>query len=64
MRKAKCWIGSKVTILDGVKIGKNSGNLAVNGTSMFIYQALYAFKLWHNLTPKINEEVIRLLDND
>ena len=47
-----------------LKIGKNSGNLAVNGTSMFIYQALEAFNLWHGIKPSINNETIRLLGND
>ena len=49
---------------DFLKSAKEFGNSVINGKMMFIYQALYAFKLWHNLTPKINEEVIRLLDND
>ena len=49
---------------DFLKSAKKFGNSVVNGKMMFIYQALYAFKLWHNLTPKINEEIIRLLDND
>ena len=49
---------------DFLKSAKKFGNSVVNGKMMFIYQALYAFKLWHNLTPKINEKVIRLLDND
>jgi len=49
---------------DFLKSAKKFGNSVVNGKMMFIYQALYAFKLWHNLTPKINDEVIRLLDND
>ena len=49
---------------DFLKSAKKFGNSVVNGKMMFIYQALYAFKLWHNLTPKINEEVIGLLDND
>ena len=31
---------------------------------MFIYQALYAFKKWHNLLPNIDNEVLNLLDND
>ena len=47
-----------------LKIGKNSGNLAVNGTLMFIYQALEAFNLWHGIKPSINNETIRLLGND
>ena len=41
----------------GVKLG----NIAENGKMMFIYQALIAFKIWHNIEPKINDEVIKLL---
>ena len=29
---------------------------------MFIYQAHQAFAIWHNVLPKIDEEVERLLD--
>jgi len=29
---------------------------------MFIYQAFAAFKIWHNVEPKINDEVIKLLE--
>jgi len=29
---------------------------------MFIYQALSAFTIWHGLKPKVNEDVIKLLD--
>ena len=31
---------------------------------MFIYQALSAFNIWHGIEPEINEDVIKLLDND
>ena len=31
---------------------------------MFIYQALSAFTIWHGLEPNVNEDVIKLLDND
>ena len=31
---------------------------------MFIYQASAAFKIWHGIEPTINEEVIKLLEND
>ena len=47
-----------------LKSGKKYGNKITNGKMMFIYQAFYAFKLWHNLSPKINDEVINLLNND
>jgi shikimate dehydrogenase len=42
--------------------GKETGNKYENGKLMFIYQALSAFKLWHNIEPTINNEVIKLLD--
>ena len=29
---------------------------------MFIYQAFFAFKLWHNKEPEINNDVLNLLD--
>ena len=39
-------------------------NSIENGKMMFIYQAQLAFKIWHNITPKIDNTVIKLLDND
>jgi shikimate dehydrogenase len=45
-----------------LRIGKNLGNRTENGRLMFIYQALSAFKVWHGIQPKINNEVIKLLD--
>ena len=47
-----------------LKLGKESGNIIENGKNMFIYQALEAFKLWHKIEPKVNEETLRILDND
>ncbi|MDC0922292.1 shikimate dehydrogenase [Candidatus Pelagibacter sp.] len=47
-----------------LKIGKNLGNLILNGKLMFIYQALSAFNIWHGIRPDIDEKVIKLLDND
>ena len=44
--------------------GKELGNLIENGKNMFIYQASEAFKLWHNINPKVNEDTFRLLEND
>ena len=38
---------------------KQFGNQAENGKMMFIYQAQLAFKIWHNVLPKIDN---RLLD--
>ena len=45
-----------------LKIGKELGNKTLNGKLMFIYQALSAFSIWHGQTPKIDENVIKLLD--
>ena len=45
-----------------LKIGKKLGNKTENGKLMFIYQAFAAFKIWHEVKPKINDEVIKLLD--
>ena len=47
-----------------LKAGKKFGNKTLNGKLMFIYQAYYAFKIWHKLLPKVDGEVIKLLDND
>ena len=47
-----------------LKIGKNLGNVILNGKLMFIYQALSAFNIWHGIRPVIDEKVIKLLDND
>ncbi len=47
-----------------IKEGKKLGNQSENGKLMFIYQALEAFKLWHGLTPEINEETLTILEND
>ena len=44
--------------------GKKLNNKTLNGKMMFIYQAFHAFKIWHNLSPKIDNEIIKLLDND
>ena len=42
--------------------GKKLGHIFENGKLMFIYQASLAFKLWHDVEPKINNETIKLLD--
>ena len=41
---------------------KQFGNQIENGKMMFIYQAQLAFKSWHNILPKIDEKIIKLLD--
>ena len=44
-----------------LKEGKKYGHKIENGKMMFIYQAYLAFKIWHGVYPKINDEVINLL---
>ena len=45
-----------------LKKAKGMGNRIENGKKMFIYQAAAAFKIWHNIYPKIDNEVNKLLD--
>ena len=45
-----------------LKIGEKLGCKTENGKMMFIYQAQASFKVWHNIEPTINDEVIKLLD--
>lgn len=45
-----------------LKIGKKSGAQVLNGKIMFVYQAFEAFKLWHKISPVVNEKIFRLLD--
>ena len=47
-----------------LKMGKQLGYKTENGKTMFVYQALEAFKLWHNIEPKVNTDTFKLLDND
>ena len=45
-----------------LKTGKSLGNTILNGKLMFIYQALSAFNIWHGIEPRVNENVLKLLD--
>ena len=47
-----------------LKKGKKLGNRVENGKMMFLYQAFEAFKLWHSIEPEINENILKLLQND
>ncbi|WP_440653273.1 shikimate dehydrogenase [Candidatus Pelagibacter sp. HIMB1542] len=47
-----------------LKDGKKLGNQTENGKFMFIYQAFEAFKLWHDLEPSVNKQILNLLNND
>ena len=39
-------------------------NRIENGKMMFIYQAQLSFKIWHNIKPKIDDNLIKLLGDD
>jgi shikimate dehydrogenase len=41
---------------------KTRGNKTMNGKMMFLWQAHLAFKMWTGISPKIDDEVIKLLD--
>ena len=45
-----------------LKTGKSLGCQVSNGKMMFIYQAFEAFKLWHKVKPKIDDELKNFLD--
>ena len=45
-----------------LKEGKKTGNQIENGKMMFIYQAYFAFKIWHGISPLINNDTIELLN--
>ena len=45
-----------------LKEAKIRGNKIMNGQKMFLNQAMYAFKLWTNIEPEIDTEVVKLLD--
>ena len=38
--------------------GKESGNQIINGKMMFIYQAQLAFKIWHDILPKVHDKLL------
>ena len=45
-----------------LKEARLRGNNTMNGQRMFLNQAIYAFNLWTDIKPEIDEEVIKLLD--
>ena len=45
-----------------LKEAKIRGNKTMNGKLMFLWQAHLAFKMWTGVSPKIDDEVIKLLD--
>ena len=40
------------------------GNKTMNGQMMFLHQAKEAFKIWTNIMPEIDHELIKILEND
>ncbi len=44
--------------------GEQNGNKIENGIRMFIYQAQLSFKIWHNIMPNVDDDVINFLVND
>ena len=46
---------------DFLKKAKELGNKIENGEKMFVYQAASAFKIWHGISPEINDELSELL---
>jgi len=46
-----------------LKQGKELGHDVMNGKMMFIYQAQLSFKIWHGILPKIDNEIINLLND-
>ena len=45
-----------------LKKAKENGNRIENGKFMFIYQANQSFSIWNNIIPKIDEEVLKILE--
>ena len=45
-----------------LKKARLRGNKTMNGKMMFLNQAKYAFNIWTNIVPEINDEVLKLLD--
>ena len=45
-----------------LKSAKKKGNKIENGKKMFVYQAQASFKIWNNLVPEIDNDVMELLN--
>ena len=45
-----------------LKKARENGNIIENGKLMFIYQANQSFSIWNNVIPKIDEEVLKILE--
>ena len=42
-----------------LKKAKLSGNKVENGEMMFIFQAQLSFKIWHNILPKVTDNLLK-----
>ena len=47
-----------------LKEAKKSGHKIINGKMMLLFQAQKAFEIWHGFLPKIDDNLIKFLDND
>ena len=47
-----------------LKDARLRGNKIMNGKMMFIWQAQIAFRIWTGISPKIDDNIIKLIDND
>ncbi len=45
-----------------LKKAKQEGNKVENGRFMFVYQANQSFSIWNNIIPKIDDEVLKILE--
>jgi len=43
---------------------KKSGHKIINGKMMLLFQAQKAFEIWHGFLPKIDDNLIKFLEND
>ena len=48
---------------DFSEAGSKQGNIIENGLNMFLFQAQKAFSIWHNVEPKIDQDVIKFLES-
>ena len=48
---------------DFSEAGNKQGNIIENGLNMFLFQAQKAFSIWHNVEPKIDQDVIKFLES-
>ena len=47
-----------------LKKGRENGHFTTNGVMMFIYQAHQSFTMWHQIMPQIDDDTIKLIEND